>query len=64
VWSDVLHEPLPTDLRRLIDKLEQVTGGGPAAGHSRKCVRPFVGEMFVPQGGREWTRYRQSEFGR
>jgi hypothetical protein len=27
IWSDVLHEPLPTDLRRLIDKLEQVTGG-------------------------------------
>jgi hypothetical protein len=27
IWSDVLHEPLPTDLRRVIDKLEQVTGG-------------------------------------
>ena len=26
IWSDVLHEPLPTDLRRLIDRLEQVTG--------------------------------------
>jgi hypothetical protein len=35
MWSDVLHEPLPTDLRRLIDKLEQVTGGGSAAGRSR-----------------------------
>jgi hypothetical protein len=32
MWSDVLHEPLPTDLRRLIDRLEQVTGGRSAAG--------------------------------
>jgi hypothetical protein len=32
IWSDVLHEPLPTDLRRLIDRLEQVTGGRSAAG--------------------------------
>ena len=32
LWSDVLQEPLPADLRRLIDKLEQVTGGRSAAG--------------------------------
>jgi hypothetical protein len=32
MWSDALHEPLPTDLRRLIDRLEQVTGGRSAAG--------------------------------
>ena len=32
MWSDVLHEPLPTDLRRLIDRLEQVTAGRSAAG--------------------------------
>jgi hypothetical protein len=32
MWSDLLHEPLPTDLRRLIDRLEQVTGGRSAAG--------------------------------
>jgi len=32
MWSDVLQEPLPTDLRRLIDRLEQVTGGRSAAG--------------------------------
>jgi hypothetical protein len=32
IWSDVLHEPLPTDPRRLIDRLEQVTGGRSAAG--------------------------------
>jgi len=32
MWSDVLHEPLPTDLRRLIDRLERVTGGRSAAG--------------------------------
>ena len=32
IWSDVLHEPLPTDLRRLIDRLEQVTGVRSAAG--------------------------------
>jgi hypothetical protein len=32
MWSDVLQEPLPTDLRRVIDKLEQVTGGRSAAG--------------------------------
>jgi hypothetical protein len=32
IWSDVLQEPLPTDLRRLIDRLEQVTGGRSAAG--------------------------------
>jgi len=31
MWSDVLHEPLPTDLRRLIDRLEQVTAGRSAA---------------------------------
>jgi hypothetical protein len=37
MWSDVLHEPLPTDLRRLIDRLEQVTGGGSAAGPSRSA---------------------------
>ena len=28
MWSDVLQEPLPTNLRRLIDRLEQVTAGG------------------------------------
>jgi hypothetical protein len=28
IWSDVLQEPLPTDLRQVIDKLEQVTGEG------------------------------------
>jgi hypothetical protein len=27
IWSDVLQEPLPTDLRRLIHRLEEVTGG-------------------------------------
>ena len=32
MWSDVLHEPLPTDLRRVIARLEQVTGGRSAAG--------------------------------
>ena len=32
LWSDVLHEPLPTDLRRLIDRLEQLTDGRSAAG--------------------------------
>jgi hypothetical protein len=32
LWSDVLQEPLPTNLRRLIDRLEQVTGGRSAAG--------------------------------
>ena len=32
MWSDVLHEPLPIDLRRLIDRLGQVTGGRSAAG--------------------------------
>ena len=32
LWSDVLQEPVPTDLRRLMDKLEQVTGGRSAAG--------------------------------
>ena len=32
IWSDVLDEPLPTDLRRLIDRLAQVTGGRSAAG--------------------------------
>ena len=32
IWSDVLQEPLPTDLSRLIDRLEQVTGGKSAAG--------------------------------
>jgi len=32
MWSDVLQEPVPTNLRRLIDKLEQVTGGRSAAG--------------------------------
>jgi Anti-sigma factor NepR len=37
IWSDVLHEPLPTDLRRLIDRLEQVTGGRSAAGRSRNA---------------------------
>jgi hypothetical protein len=37
IWSDVLHEPLPTDLRRLIDRLEQVTGGRSAAGRSRSA---------------------------
>ena len=29
MWSDVLHEPLPTDLRRLIDRLEQPRGRSP-----------------------------------
>ena len=37
MWSDVLQEPLPTDFRRLIDKLEQVTGGTSAAGRSRSA---------------------------
>jgi hypothetical protein len=37
MWSDVLHEPLPTDLRRLIDRLEQVTGARSAAGRSRSA---------------------------
>ena len=32
IWSDVLQEPLPTDLRRLIDRLETVTGGKSASG--------------------------------
>jgi hypothetical protein len=32
IWSDVLQEPLPTGLRRLIDRLEQVTGGKSAPG--------------------------------
>jgi hypothetical protein len=32
IWSDVLQEPPPTNLRRLIDKLEQVTVGRSAAG--------------------------------
>ena len=27
LWSELLREPLPTDLRRLIDRLEQVTRG-------------------------------------
>jgi hypothetical protein len=27
LWSGVLHEPLPTNLQRLIDSFEQVTGG-------------------------------------
>jgi hypothetical protein len=35
MWSDVLQEPLPTNLRRLIDELEQVTGSRSAAGRSR-----------------------------
>ena len=35
IWSDVLDEPLPTDLRRLIDRLEQVTGGRSAGGRWR-----------------------------
>jgi hypothetical protein len=35
IWSDVLQEPLPADLRRLIDELEQVTGGTSAAGRPR-----------------------------
>lgn len=30
IWSDVLHEALPTELRRIIDKLEQVTDGDQA----------------------------------
>jgi hypothetical protein len=32
MWAVVLEEPLPPDLRRLIDRLEQVTGGRSAAG--------------------------------
>jgi len=32
IWSDVLQEPLPTGLRRLIDRLEKVTGGKSAPG--------------------------------
>jgi hypothetical protein len=32
IWSDVLHEPLPRDLLRLIDGLEQVADGRSAAG--------------------------------
>ena len=35
IWSDVLDEPFPTDLRGLIDRLEQVTGGRSAGGRSR-----------------------------
>jgi len=35
IWSDVLDEPLPTDLRGLIDRLEQVTGGRSAGGRPR-----------------------------
>ena len=27
VWSEVLEQPLPTELRRLIDRLEQATRG-------------------------------------
>ena len=27
LWSEVLEQPLPTELRRLIDRLEQVTRG-------------------------------------
>ena len=32
IWSDVLQKPLPTGLRRLIDRLEKVTGGKSAPG--------------------------------
>jgi hypothetical protein len=32
IWSKVLQEPVPTELRRLIDRLEDVTGGRSAAG--------------------------------
>jgi len=32
IWCEVLQEPVPTDLRRLIDRLEKVTGGRSAAG--------------------------------
>ena len=32
IWPDVLQEPLPTDLRRLIHRLEEVTGGKSAPG--------------------------------
>jgi len=32
IWSDVLQEPLPTGLRRLVDRLEKVTGGKSAPG--------------------------------
>ena len=32
MWSDVLQEPLPSNLRRLIDRLEQVTVRRAAAG--------------------------------
>jgi hypothetical protein len=35
MWSDVLQEPLPTNLRRLIESLRQVTGSRSAAGRSR-----------------------------
>ena len=32
IWSDVLQEPLPIDLSRLIHRLEKVTGGKSAPG--------------------------------
>ncbi len=32
IWSDVLQEPLPIDLSRLINRLEKVTGGKSAPG--------------------------------
>ena len=35
MWSGVLNEPLPTDLRRLIDRLEMVTGRRSAAACGR-----------------------------
>ena len=42
IWSDVLQEPLPIDLSRLIYRLEKVTGGKSAPGRSR-ILRGFLG---------------------
>jgi len=46
IWTDVLHEPLPRDLVRLINHLEQFTGGGQplvvkerATGYHRESAR-------------------------
>ena len=35
IWSEVLREAVPTDLRRLIGRLEQVTSGRSGASPDR-----------------------------
>jgi hypothetical protein len=36
IWSDVLKEPIPPDLMRLVDGLERVVGAADAAsGHTK-----------------------------